>query len=148
MLNNDSVWAKSLAGDSSTHRGQSFFDMRLRICYRGSLFNLHLVAIPMFDRHTAVIIFNMLTKFLDMLYANWRTKLIDMSSDIKRTMINRLGGLSPSSLSALRTMFYAFGVRRIRSTLSLSRLPKTLTSACASSSPTCSRSSCLRRTTS
>lgn len=70
MLDNDSVWAMSLAGDGSTHRGESFFDLHLRICYRGSLLNLHLVAIPMFDRHTAVIIFTMVTKFLDALYAN------------------------------------------------------------------------------
>jgi hypothetical protein len=40
-----------------------------------------------------VIIFNMLTKFLDALYANWRAKLIGMSSDGERMMIGRLGGL-------------------------------------------------------
>jgi hypothetical protein len=47
----------------------------------------------MFDRHTTVIIFNMLTKFLDALYVNWRAKLISMSSNGERTMTGHLGGL-------------------------------------------------------
>ncbi len=80
-LDDESVWAMSLAGDSSTHRGQSFFDLCVYICFRGRLLNLHLVVIPMFDRHTAGNIFNMLVKFLDALYGKWRAKLIGMSSD-------------------------------------------------------------------
>jgi hypothetical protein len=77
----------SLANDDSTHHGQSFFDLRVRICFRGQLLSLHLVVIPMFDRHTAGNIFNMLVKFLDALYGKWRAKLIDMSSDGENTMI-------------------------------------------------------------
>ncbi|RHY03057.1 hypothetical protein DYB25_011238 [Aphanomyces astaci] len=69
VLDHESVWAMSLAGDSSTHRGQSFFDLRVRI------------------------IFNMLVKFLDALYPPWRTKLIGMSSDGENTMTGRHRGL-------------------------------------------------------
>jgi hypothetical protein len=83
----------SLAGDGSTHRGQLFFDLRVRIYFRGRLLNLHLVAIPMFDRHTAGNIFNMLVKFLDALYGKWRGKLIGMSSDGENTMTGRHTGL-------------------------------------------------------
>jgi hypothetical protein len=50
MLDDDMVWGFALAGDGSTHRGQSSFDLRMRICLKGQLLNLHLVAIPMFDR--------------------------------------------------------------------------------------------------
>jgi hypothetical protein len=57
----------SLAGDESTHRDQSFFDLRLRVCYRGNLVNLHLVALPMFERHSAMNIFNLIAKFMDAL---------------------------------------------------------------------------------
>jgi hypothetical protein len=49
MLEDDSMWALLLAGDNNTHRGQSFFNLSLHICYRGSLLNLHMVVIPMFD---------------------------------------------------------------------------------------------------
>jgi hypothetical protein len=76
----------SLASNGSTHRGQSFFDLCVRICFRGRLLNLHLVAIPMFDRHTIGNIFNMLIKFFDALYDKWRAKLIGMSSDDENTM--------------------------------------------------------------
>jgi hydrogenase maturation factor len=64
-FDDESVSAMSLAGDGSTHRGQSFFNLRVRIYFRGQLLNLHMVAIPMFDRHTANNIFNMQVKFLD-----------------------------------------------------------------------------------
>ncbi len=84
-LDDKSVWAMSMASDGSTHRGQSFFNLRIRICFRGRLLNLHLVAIPMFDRHTGNI-FNMLVKFFDALYGKWRAKLIGMSSDGENTM--------------------------------------------------------------
>jgi len=82
----------SLAGDSSTHRGHSFFDLHVHICFRGRLLNLHLVAIPMFDRHTASNIFNMLVKFVDTLYGKWCAKLIGMSSDDKNMMTGRHTG--------------------------------------------------------
>jgi hypothetical protein len=83
----------SLAGNGSTHRGQSFFDLRVRIYFRGRLLNLHLVVIPIFDHHTADNIFNMLVKFLDALYDKWRTKLIGMSSNGENIMTSRHTGL-------------------------------------------------------
>jgi hypothetical protein len=93
MLGDDIVGAFSLAGDVSTHHGQSFFDLRMRICLKGRLLNLHLMAIPMFDRHSALNIFKVFVKFLDALYSKWRSKLIGMSSDGENTMTGRHGGL-------------------------------------------------------
>ncbi len=83
----------SLVGDGSTHHSQHFFDLRLRVCYRDVLLNLHLVAIPQFDRHTALNTFNMLVKFLDAMYGLWRRKLINVSTDGKPTMVGQLNGL-------------------------------------------------------
>ncbi|CAM6011127.1 unnamed protein product [Sphagnum balticum] len=40
-FDNKSAWAMSLAGDGNMHRGQSFFDLRVRISFRGRLLNLH-----------------------------------------------------------------------------------------------------------
>jgi hypothetical protein len=60
----------------------------MRICLKGQLLNLHLVAIPMFDRHTALSIFNKFFKFLDALYSKWCSKLIGMSSDGENTVTN------------------------------------------------------------
>ncbi|CAN5958381.1 unnamed protein product [Sphagnum jensenii] len=88
-LDDESVSAMLLAGDGSTHCGQSFFNLRICICFCGRLLNLHLVAIPMFDRHTTTNTFNMLVKFFDMLYGKWRAKLIGMSSNDENMMIGR-----------------------------------------------------------
>jgi hypothetical protein len=89
MVDHESVWAMSLVGDGSTHHGQSFFDLHLRICYRGNLVNMHLVAKPMFERHMAFNVFNMISKFMDALYSKWCAKLIGMSTDGENTMTGR-----------------------------------------------------------
>ncbi|CAK9222468.1 unnamed protein product [Sphagnum troendelagicum] len=82
----ESIWALSLAGNGSTHCDQHFFNLRLCVCYRGVLLNLHLIAIPQFDRHTALNTFNMLVKFLDALYSLWRRKLINVGTNGEPTM--------------------------------------------------------------
>jgi hypothetical protein len=89
----ESIWALSFADDGSTHRGQHFFDMRLRVCYRGVLLNLHLVTIPQFDCHTVLNTFNMVVKFLDALYGLWCRKLINVGTDGEPTMVRRLNSL-------------------------------------------------------
>jgi hypothetical protein len=86
IFDDESVWAMSLAGDGSTHHGQSFFDLHLRVCYHDDLVNLHLVALAMFERHSAMNIFNLIAKFMDALYSKWRSKLIGVLTDGENTM--------------------------------------------------------------
>jgi hypothetical protein len=86
ILDDESVWAMSLVGDGSAHCGQSFFNLRVRVYYRDKLVNLHLVAMPMFERHSAVNIFNLIAKFMDALYIKWRAKLIGVLTDGGNTM--------------------------------------------------------------
>ena len=93
MTGDVSVWAFSLAFDTSTHREQSFFDVCVRIFYKGLLCNIHLVGLPMFDRHKAKIVYNMLVKFLDALYLDWRFKLLNASSDGENTMTGHHAGV-------------------------------------------------------
>ncbi|KAH9558973.1 hypothetical protein CY35_06G035100 [Sphagnum magellanicum] len=92
VLNDDEVWAFSLAGDGSTHHDTSFFDVRIRTCIRGVLFNVHLVCVRFFERHTATNIFNMVCKLLDHIYSRWRHKLVSVSTDGENTMTGWLGG--------------------------------------------------------
>jgi hypothetical protein len=47
----------------------------------------------LFDRHTAEILYNLLCKFLDALYTDWRIKLLNVSLDGKNTMTGRHAGL-------------------------------------------------------
>ena len=93
MLGNyDQVWSFSLAGDVSTHRGHSFFDLRMSLYLKGRLLNLKQVALPMFDRHTAENMFNMVAKLMDALFPNCRAKLIGVSSEGENMMTGRHRG--------------------------------------------------------
>jgi hypothetical protein len=92
VLNDDEVWAFSLAGGSTTHFNTSFFNVRIRTCVRGVLFNVHLVCVSFFERHTAINIFKMICKLLDHLCALWRVKLVSVSTDGENTMMGWLGG--------------------------------------------------------
>jgi hypothetical protein len=82
-----------LAGDKSTHRSQSFFDLRIHVYYHDELVNLHLVAMPMFEHHSVVNIFNLIAKFMDALYIKWRAKLICVSTDGDNTMTSHHAGI-------------------------------------------------------
>ncbi|CAK9198525.1 unnamed protein product [Sphagnum troendelagicum] len=65
VLNYHDVWAFSLADDGSTRQGVSFFDVRIRIYVGGRLFNIHLVVVPFYDRHSVVNIYKMICKLLN-----------------------------------------------------------------------------------
>ncbi len=60
VLNHHDVWAFSLTGDGSTHQGVSFFDVRIRVCVDGRMFNIHLVVVPFYDCHSVVNICKMI----------------------------------------------------------------------------------------
>jgi hypothetical protein len=81
IIDDESIWAISLAGNSSTYHGQSFFDLCLCAFYCGDFTNLHLDAVPMFECHITENMFNMVVKFLDALYDWWCDKLIRVSSN-------------------------------------------------------------------
>ena len=93
ILNNDMVWAFSLANDASTHFGKSYFDNRIRFHLNGVLYNVHAIAIPMFDRHTGENMFNLVSTFLDVVCSDWRAKLIGVSSDGATVMTGHLQGV-------------------------------------------------------
>jgi hypothetical protein len=86
ILNHHDVWAFSLVGDGSTHQGMSFFDVRVRFCVSGRLFNIHLVLVPFYDRHSAVNICKMICKLFNQLCSFWRHKLLLVSTDGENTM--------------------------------------------------------------
>ncbi len=48
----------------------------------------------MFERHSAVNIFNLITKFMDAMYIKWRSKLIGVSTDDENTMTGCHVGVS------------------------------------------------------
>jgi hypothetical protein len=68
-LSSPPVWSFALAVDSSTHWFVSYLDIWIRICPNGSLENMHLIAMPFYNRHTIKNIVAMICRILDALYA-------------------------------------------------------------------------------
>jgi len=93
LLQHEDVWAFSLSFDGSKHRGTTFFDVRIRIALGGLLFNLHLIAMPHFGRHTADNQIKMLTTLLEALYARWQQKLLNVATDGEKTNMGHINGI-------------------------------------------------------
>jgi len=93
ILNSPRIWAFSLANDSSTHYGHSYFDNRIRIHRNGDIFNLHVLAIPMFERHTSDNMYNLISGVLDIVCPTWRSKILGVGSDGAPAMTGCIQGV-------------------------------------------------------
>ena len=93
ILNDNATWAFSLANDASTHYGKSYLDNRIRIYRGGILYNIHVLAIPMFEHHSGENMFKLVSKVFDVLCPTWRTKLISMGSDGASAMTGEYSGV-------------------------------------------------------
>ncbi|CAK9212412.1 unnamed protein product [Sphagnum troendelagicum] len=93
IVSSPHVWFFALAANSSTHRFVSYLNIRIRVCPNGSLENLHLIAVPFYDRHTTENIAALICCILDALYARWRSKIIAFSTNGENTMTRRHAGV-------------------------------------------------------
>jgi len=93
ILASDDVWAFAISFDSSQHCGTTFFDVCIRVSVNGVLHNLHLIAMPHFDRHTAANQEAMLVKLLGALFAGWTRKLIGVTTDGEKTNMGHINGV-------------------------------------------------------
>lgn len=59
ILNDNTMWAFSLANDSSTYYGKSYLDNRIHFHKDGVIHNVHFLAIPMFKRRTGAYLFKL-----------------------------------------------------------------------------------------
>lgn len=57
------TWCFSIALDGSTHKGTAYLDTRIRFFWEGSMHNFHLMAIPLFERHTGENMLSVLFQF-------------------------------------------------------------------------------------
>jgi hypothetical protein len=93
ILANDDVWAFAISFDGSQHRGRTFFNVRICVGVNGVLHNLHLIAMPHFDRHRAANQEAMLVKLLGALFAGWTHKLIAITTDGEKTNMGHVNGV-------------------------------------------------------
>ena len=65
-------WTFSIALDGATHQGTSYLDLRARVYDGFVLHNFHIYALPMFERHTGEVMFNMVEISLSVICPDWK----------------------------------------------------------------------------
>ena len=96
--------------DSSIHYRNSYFDNRIHFHHCGILFNLHAVAIPMFDRHTDENMRQLISNFLDIIYIECHGKLISVGTDNASSMMGTLKGVATRLENDAEHRIYRFHV--------------------------------------
>ena len=76
------------------HYGMSYFDNRIRFHRDGILYNVHVLAIPMFEQHSGENMSNLISNFLDIVCSDWRVKLIGVSTDGASVMTGPVKGVA------------------------------------------------------
>jgi hypothetical protein len=75
------VWAFSLAFDMADHVNDSYIDLRVRFELSGQIHDVHVILIPMVDKHTGQNMSGHIMKVLDALCPAWKYTLIGVASD-------------------------------------------------------------------
>jgi hypothetical protein len=93
LLNNRECWAFSLAFHGAKVQGRSFLDVRVRLCLRGYIRNLHLLAIPLRESHTDLQMAGLVDALMiDICGCEWKGNLIGIATDGARNMTERHSG--------------------------------------------------------
>jgi len=84
----------------------SYLDIRIRLHLENAgIVNLHLLAIPAFDRHTGQVTFEVASKALDVLCESWRDMLIGISTDGEKKTTGRVSGVAARFQQVCRPRF-------------------------------------------
>ena len=100
-------WAFSIALDGGNKSDTSYLDVRIRVVSsRGVLLNLHLLAIPMRERHTGEHMFELVSTALDNLAPDWKTQIISVTSDGASSMTGQYRGVASRIANVALPGFY------------------------------------------
>jgi len=81
-------------------------DVCLHLVLRGKLFNIRLVALPMYESHTVLNTFVLISRFLDALCENWKKKMISDLTDGASNMHGQHQGAVTSLKEVCSDGFY------------------------------------------
>jgi hypothetical protein len=101
------VLGLSIAFDEATVQGQSFLDVRVRLCVKGFIENLHVLGIPLQDAHTGIVMANLIEHVMRALCGvSWKTKLVSIATNGARNMTGRIkGAITRFSQGTLRGFY-------------------------------------------
>jgi hypothetical protein len=93
LLQSKECWVFSIAFDDTTKHGISFIGVRLRLHAEGEIQNFHLLAIPLYERHTGSAMADLLSRVLSTLcHRDWTKTLIGISIDGAANITGRVSG--------------------------------------------------------
>jgi hypothetical protein len=93
LLRSNEAWALAISFDGAKVEGQSFLDVRVRICVRGEVENVHLVAIPLRASHAGLKMAQIVEKaMLEVGGECWRENLVGIATEGARNMTERHSG--------------------------------------------------------
>jgi hypothetical protein len=75
------TWGYSAAFYCATYHSTTYMDIRVRLFRNDAIVNLHLLALPMFERHSGEYIFDLFNRLLSVLDPNWRQKIVGVTTD-------------------------------------------------------------------
>jgi hypothetical protein len=75
------TWGYSAAFDCATYHSTSYMDIRVRLFRKDAIVNLHLLALPMFERHSGEYIFDLFDRLLSVLDPAWRKQIVGVTTD-------------------------------------------------------------------
>ncbi|KAI2514226.1 hypothetical protein MHU86_119 [Fragilaria crotonensis] len=100
-------WAFSIALDGGNKSDTTYLDVRIRVVSScGVLSNLHLLAIPMRDRHTGEHMYDLASTALDNLAPDWRNRIISVTTDGASSMTGQYRGVASRFGNAALPGFY------------------------------------------
>ncbi len=82
----DQSWAMSIACDCSTHQTWSYLDVQVQLFHDNCMCHYHLVALFMFDRHTGASMSDLIAKFFDALFPDWKSAIEGLFADGDRIL--------------------------------------------------------------
>mmetsp|Transcript_16076 Transcript_16076/g.22893 ORF Transcript_16076/g.22893 Transcript_16076/m.22893 type:complete len:170 (+) Transcript_16076:701-1210(+) len=100
------AWSYSVALDTSNKGVASYLDIRIRLYCKDNIENLHLLAIPMFEQHTGEYMFAILSKLLEAMDTEWKSKLIGVTTDGAASMVGNQCGVGTRLENIVLPGFY------------------------------------------
>ena len=76
-----SVWDLFISLNMYNHQGVLYLVIRTCLYWQGDILNLHLVSIPVFDKHTGENMFNVSATFFECIYQEWQKMLVVIAPD-------------------------------------------------------------------
>lgn len=91
------------AGLIATHQSTSYIDLQFRVFIdkHNTIYNLHGCSLPMFQRHTREVMFEMVSNFLTAFCPDWTIRLVCLASDGPRNMTTRIVGIVTRHCNAM-----------------------------------------------